>query len=61
MGEYVRARRLEAARVALRDPDRSLSEIALTLGFSSQSHFTQAFRRQTGLTPGAYRRQEDRA
>lgn len=61
VGEYVRARRLEAVRVALRDPDRSLSEIALTLGFSSQSHFTQAFRRQTGLTPGAYRRQQDRA
>ncbi|HEY8105232.1 MAG TPA: helix-turn-helix transcriptional regulator [Gemmatimonadales bacterium] len=56
VGGYVRARRLEAARLALRDPARSINEIALTLGFSSQSHFTQVFRQATGLTPLAYRR-----
>jgi AraC family transcriptional regulator len=56
VGEYVRARRVEAGRLALRNPHRSISEIALTLGFSSQSHFTRVFRRQTGLTPLGYRR-----
>ena len=56
VGGYVRARRLEAARLALQDPARSINEIALTLGFSSQSHFTQVFRQATGLTPLAYRR-----
>jgi AraC family transcriptional regulator len=61
VGQYVRARRLEAARLALDDPDRSLSEVALTFGFSSQSHFTQAFRRHTGLTPAAYRRFREQA
>jgi AraC family transcriptional regulator len=56
VGEYVRARRVEAGRRALGDPARSISEIAVTLGFSSQSHFTAVFRRHTGLTPLAYRR-----
>jgi AraC family transcriptional regulator len=56
VGEYVRARRIEAARLALGDVKRSISEIALALGFSSQSHFTTVFRRHTGLTPLAYRR-----
>jgi AraC family transcriptional regulator len=56
VGSYVRARRLDAARLALRDPARRISEIALTHGFSSQSHFTGVFRRVTGLTPLGYRR-----
>ena len=56
VGEYVRARRIEAARVALLDRTRSISEIALSFGFSSQSHFTQVFRQHTGTTPLAYRR-----
>ena len=33
----------------------SFIEIALALGFSSQSHFTAVFRRQLGVTPGVYR------
>jgi AraC family transcriptional regulator len=52
---------MEAARLALRDPSQSLSEVAITLGFSSQSHFTQAFRRHTGVTPAAYRRMHEQA
>lgn len=56
IGDYVRSRRLDAARQALRDPRRSINEIALSLGFSSQSHFTRVFRAQTGLTPLAFRR-----
>jgi AraC family transcriptional regulator len=61
VGEYARARRIEAGRHALDDRSRPINEIALTLGFSSQSHFTRVFRRQTGLTPYAYRRQHVRA
>jgi AraC-like DNA-binding protein len=33
----------------------SLTDIALATGFSSQSHFTNAFMRATGVTPGDYR------
>ena len=33
----------------------SLAEIALACGFSSQSHFTTAYRRHFGQTPGQAR------
>ena len=32
-----------------------MAEIALGVGFRTQSHFTMHFRRLTGLTPTAYR------
>jgi AraC family transcriptional regulator len=56
VGGYVRARRVEAARLALCDPGRPIAEIALSLGFTSQSHFTRVFREHSGQTPLAYRR-----
>jgi AraC-like DNA-binding protein len=33
----------------------ALGEVAYTVGFNSQSHFTTRFRRIIGVTPGAYR------
>jgi AraC family transcriptional regulator len=40
----------------LRQPDPSLSEIALACGFADQSHFSRVFTRQTGLSPRVWRR-----
>jgi AraC-like DNA-binding protein len=37
---------------------RLLVEIATTLGFSSQSHFSGTFRKATGMSPGRFRRQQ---
>jgi AraC-like DNA-binding protein len=49
----VKARLAEGARLlALGGAD--VSEIALRVGFCSQSHFTEAFRRSYGVTPRAY-------
>jgi len=57
VGDYVRRRRLEIADAALRSGDgRALIDIALAAGFCDQSHFTRAYRRQFGLTPGQRRR-----
>ncbi|MBJ6764556.1 helix-turn-helix transcriptional regulator [Myxococcaceae bacterium JPH2] len=53
---YVQQRRVERARELLRRTSRSLGDIALEVGFSSQSHFTTVFRRVTGLTPAVTRR-----
>ena len=40
----------------LRDSALSLADIASLLGFPDQSAFTRAFRRWTGVTPGAHRK-----
>lgn len=54
---YVSARRLEHAKVLLMQDDRPLIDIALALAFSSQSNFTRAFTRVTGLAPGRFRQE----
>jgi AraC family transcriptional regulator len=55
-GDYLRRRRLDRARVLLRETKRSLSDIALSSGYADQSHFATAFKCDTALTPSAYRR-----
>ncbi|MFT3770359.1 MAG: AraC family transcriptional regulator [Minicystis sp.] len=42
----------------LREPDRTISEIAFLVGFNEVGAFTRAFRRWTGEAPSAYRRRE---
>ena len=53
---YVSGRRLENAKTMIATGHVSLSEIAFNCQFSSQSSFTRAFRRATGMTPAEYRR-----
>ncbi len=48
--------RVRRAQRLLLDADTSLSEIALSVGFSEQSHFTRVFQRVVGATPGSWRR-----
>ena len=55
IGEYARQVRLDWAAAQLAATDDSLAEIAYASGFAHQSHFTRAFKRHTGLTPGLYR------
>ena len=55
---YLTRRRIARAREQLRHTDLDLAEIALRCGFSSQAHFTEYFRRETGTTPRAFRRDE---
>jgi AraC-like DNA-binding protein len=47
--------RLRAALELLRDSRRDLTEVALACGFSSHSHFTNAFRRRFGVAPSKAR------
>jgi Transcriptional regulator containing an amidase domain and an AraC-type DNA-binding HTH domain len=49
-------RRVARARLLLADSHLSVAEVALMLGFADQSHFTEHFRRLTGITPARYRR-----
>lgn len=54
---YLIKRRVERAKVMLRGECIDIAEIALALGFSSQSHFTRAFHIATGVAPMRYRRE----
>jgi AraC family transcriptional regulator len=47
--------RLRSALERLAEPGIDLIDIALDLGFSSHSHFTETFRRSFGKTPSAVR------
>jgi AraC family transcriptional regulator len=42
---------LRVALERLSEGDCDLTELALNLGFSSHSHFTDAFKREFGRTP----------
>jgi len=53
--EYVLQRRIEKAQYMLNTTDIPIAELALMVGFSSQSHFTVVFKRIMGLTPGRWR------
>lgn len=52
---YVTRQRVEKARTLLRETERSITDIANVLGFSTSSYFTSVFRRITGQTPSEYR------
>jgi AraC family transcriptional regulator len=52
---FVMLRRLERARFLLEKTALPLAEIALEVGFASQSHFTSVFHREMRTTPQAYR------
>lgn len=55
MGEYVQKLRITHAAKLLLKNENSLSEIAYTMGFSDQSHFTRIFKRHLGMTPSVFR------
>lgn len=57
---YVLERRLQRAAADLAGTGRSIAEIALGVGFSSQSHFTTRFTARFGVPPGLYRSQRYR-
>jgi AraC family transcriptional regulator len=54
---YVLRRRIERAKDLLIKTDTPILEVALSVGFSSQSHLSSWFSRVVGISPADYRRQ----
>jgi AraC-like DNA-binding protein len=54
--EYILRRRVERAQQLMRNRKRPLVDIALSVGFQTQAHFTTVFRRFTEQTPDRWRR-----
>ncbi|WP_197434377.1 AraC family transcriptional regulator [Agrobacterium vitis] len=54
--DYISRRRIDHAKQLMLTTDTPLCEIAIACGFADQSHFCRVFRRITGQTPAAWRR-----
>lgn len=55
LSEYILQQKIRAAKDQLAYTNMPYSQIAVTLGFSSQSHFNTMFKKQTGITPKQFR------
>ena len=55
--DYITMLRMEKARQMLWRTDKTITEIAFAVGYSSQQYFGNVFRRYTGLSPGRFRKQ----
>lgn len=53
---YLTQLRLRASLERIAEPGDDLTSIALDLGFSSHSHFTEVFHREFGKTPSEFRK-----
>lgn len=54
--DYITREKIEEAKKQLQYSDAGYGIIAQSLGFSTQSHFGQAFKKWVGMTPGQYRK-----
>jgi AraC-like DNA-binding protein len=57
LNRFLTRRRLQAAKVMLRNPGTPIQQVASTVGYHDPSHFNRVFRRWEGQTPSLYRRQ----
>lgn len=53
--EFIQSQKTEEAKRLLRFTDKPISAVSEYLGFSSQSHFSNVFKKVAGLTPQEYR------
>ena len=55
--EYIRTFRLKkAAHILENNSSKSIGEVMYSVGFSSQSYFTNAFKKEYGITPNQYKK-----
>jgi AraC-like DNA-binding protein/DNA-binding LytR/AlgR family response regulator len=52
---YLNRYRVNQAKQLLADPSKSITEVALEVGFSDSGYFSRVFRREVGISPEAYR------
>lgn len=56
--KYLMNKRMEQAKQRLSCTSTDIASIAIELGFNDQSHFTRVFKKQFGMTPGQFQKQE---
>ena len=58
ISDYVKAARIERAKILLETSEDSVQEISEKLGFTTRNYFTKCFREITGMTPVEYRKRK---
>jgi YesN/AraC family two-component response regulator len=53
---YLNRYRITQAKRLLKETDHTITQIAMDVGFSDSGYFSRVFRRETGMSPEAYRR-----
>lgn len=53
--EYITMLRVEKAKGLLWNSKRNITDIGITVGYSSSQYFSNVFRQYTGMTPGKFR------
>lgn len=56
--EFISERLLQEARILLRHSTWGIAEVAYALGFREPAHFSNFFKKNTGLSPSGFRRQD---
>lgn len=56
--QYIKSKRIENIKEYLKKTDLGLKEIAFLAGIENESVLCKLFKRETGLTPGEYRRKD---
>ena len=54
--KYIILQKIEKAKYLLRTTNKTVEDIALSLGFSSSFHFTKCFKEKTKICPSDYRK-----
>lgn len=54
---YITALKIDTAKILLKDPQNSITDVAYQLNFTSSNHFSSVFKKQTGYTPSEFRNQ----
>lgn len=60
LGQLIAEHRLDQARRGLEKSDREIQEVAASVGILDRNYFARWFRKQTGLTPSAWRKRHGR-
>ncbi len=56
LASHINIHRMEKAELLMKDDNKSIMDIALAVGFSSQSRFSEAFKKHFGASPAEYRK-----
>lgn len=58
--EYIQGKIIDIAKEQLLGTAKTINEISYALGFQYSQHFNRYFKRNTGMTPSEYRKEEGR-